>query len=131
MSEAVTKIMSKETDPIIWDCLNILRKGLGEDKLPTIMIAWKSAWTKTAKPRPILLPGFVPKIKSGSKAKPPIFYVTDNSKVEFYDFDWNPIDEEEYVKLMSAIDKNEFDYSDPNFTYNSYDKTYTIKGYRK
>jgi hypothetical protein len=108
-----------------------MRKGIGEDKLPIIMLAWKKELTKTRKPRPYLVSGFIPKIKSGSKAKPPIFRVTDNSKVEFYDFDWNLIDEAEYLKQMSAIDKSEFDYTNPNFTYNTYDKTYTIKGYKE
>lgn len=130
MGEMVTKILSRESDLIVWGCLNLLRKGLGEDKLPTIMLAWKSEWTKTGKPRPYLVSGFIPKIKSGSKAKPPIFRVNDNSKVELYDFDWNSIDEAEYEKQMSAIDKDEFDYIDPNVTYNSYDHTYAIKGYK-
>lgn len=130
MSETVTKIMSQESDPIIWGCLNQMRKGLGEDKLPTIMLAWKSECTKTRKPRPYLVSGFVPKIKTGSKAKPPIFRVNDNSEVELYDFDWNQIDEAEYEKQMSSIDKNEFDYRDSNITYNPYDQTYTIKGYK-
>lgn len=130
MSEIVTKIMSQESDPIIWSCLNLMRKGLGEDKIPTIMLAGKSELTKTGKPRPYLVSGFIPKIKSGSKAKPPIFRVNDNSKVEFYDFNWNLIDEAEYLKQMGAIDKSEFDYTDPNFTYNPYDQTYSIKGYK-
>ena len=131
MSEPVTIVISQESDPVHWRCLNLLREALGEDRLPTIMLAWKSAWTKTKKPRPVLLPGFIPKIKTGSKARPPIFDFCDDRTVEFVDFDWNKIDEAEYVKLMSAIDKNEFDYSNPNVTYNSYYKTYTIKGYKQ
>lgn len=130
MSEPVTIVISQESDPVHWHAMNHMREALGEDKIPTIMLAWKRAWTKTGKPRPVLLPGFVPKIKTGSKAKPPIFHFPDDSTVEFYDFDWNLIDESEYLKLMSAIDKNEFDYSGSNFIYNPYDKTYTIKGYK-
>ena len=130
MSEPVTVVISQESDPNIWGCLNLMRKCLGEDKIPTLMLAWRNEWTKTRKPRPYLVSGFIPKIKSGSKARPPIFHVTDNSKVEFYDLDWNQIDEAEYVKQMSAIDKSEFDYTNPNFTYNPYDQTYIIKGYK-
>lgn len=130
MSEIVTMTMSQESDPVYWHSLNLMRKALGEDKLPTIMLAWKCAWTKSGKPRPVLLPGYIPQIKTGSKAKPPILHFPDDSTVVFYDFDWNQIDEAEYEKLLSAIDKNEFDYDNQNFDYNPYDKTYTIKGYK-
>jgi hypothetical protein len=130
MSEIVTMTMSQESDPVHWHALNLMRKALGEDKLPTIMLAWKCAWNKSGNPRPVLLPGYIPKIKTGSKAKPPIFHFPDDSTVVFYDFDWNQIDEAEYEKLLSAIDKNEFDYDNQNFAYNPYDKTYTIKGYK-
>lgn len=113
--------------------MNLMRKGLGEDKIPHIMMAWKNSTkrdTPTSKPRMILLGGVIPMIKRGSKARPPMFVIKDG-KTAFYDFDWNPIDEAEYVKQLSAIDKNEFDYNDPNFIYNSYDKTYTVKGYKQ
>ena len=133
MRESITTLLTKESGSIFWICLNLMRKGLGEDRIPHIMISWKNSWKKdtpTSRPRPILIPGFIPKFKTGSKARPPTFVIKDG-KHEFYDFDWNPIDEAEYVKQIGAIDKNEFDYNDPNFIYNSYDKTYTVKGYRE